>query len=297
MATPVATMDDPLTLRAGDAMCSISPACGGSLTGWTIGRQRLLRAASAADIAARTPLGMASFPLVPYSNRIADGRFDWAGGTVQLARNFAPEPHAIHGVGWQRAWQVTEQGAAAATLSLAHAGDSGWPWPFHAVQQVVLSPDSLTLSLRVTNLHTAPVPLAFGHHPYFDQAGASLQFAAKAVWMNDNAGLPDSPVAPAGSYAFGTEARIEGRALDHCYTGWDGRARIGWEGGARRVEITTSPPLPAAIVYVPHGGDTFCFEPVPHMNNALNLDGTEAAMPVIAPGARYCVDIVFRAVA
>jgi galactose mutarotase-like enzyme len=41
----------------------------------------MLRTASAEAIAAHDPLGMASFPLVPYSNRIADARFGWAGQT------------------------------------------------------------------------------------------------------------------------------------------------------------------------------------------------------------------------
>lgn len=294
MSAAVAALADRVTLRAGAACCTISPACGGSLAAWTIGEQPLLRTAADADTAARAPLGMASFPLVPYSNRIADGCFLWQGEAIKLVPNFAPEPHAIHGVGWQRPWRVAEQNGATALLVLDHAGDGDWPWPFRAEQRVSLTPTALTLSLSATNLHHAPVPLSFGHHPYFDATGARLEFAAERVWLPDARSLPHRAECPSALVDFSAGAQVEGLSLDHCYDGWNGHARIDWEGQEWHLEIATAPPLAAAVVYVPHGGDAFCFEPVPHVNNALNRD--DAAMPVVQPGGSYRVDLRFRAV-
>ncbi|MFM9829776.1 MAG: aldose 1-epimerase [Sphingomonas sp.] len=296
MATPMAAPDQALTVRAGDAVCTISPECGGSIASWTISGQHLLRAASAADVAARAPLGMAGFPLVPYSNRIADGRFDWQGERIKLSRNFAPEPHAIHGIGWQRAWQVSDTSETEVALDLVHVANADWPWPFRATQRIALTPTALILSLRVTNLHTHPVPLAFGHHPYFDATGATLHFTAETLWTNDARALPSGATSPAGVFDFGDGAPVEGRVVDHCYTGWDGAARIDWADRLWRLHITTVPALPAAVVYIPRGGDIFCFEPVPHINDALNRNGADAAMPVIGPGESYAVEISFQAV-
>lgn len=287
--------DALLTLRARNARCTIAPAAGGSLTAWVIDDQPLFRSASATDIAERNPLGMASFPLVPYSNRIGNGRFAWDGAEIALAPNFAPEPHAIHGVGWRRDWHVAEAAQDSARLIFSGGGEADWPWPFDAEQRITLTADRLTLSLSATNRHDHPVPLAFGHHPYFDSAGATLSFAADRVWMTDTDALPYAAVQPAGEFDF-TQGPVEGRDVDHCYTGWDGIARIAWAGRAFAVEIVASPNLSAAVVYVPTGGSAFCFEPVPHIINALNLHGHAPAMPIVAPGKSFRTEIVFKAI-
>jgi len=52
--------------------------------------------------------------------------------------------------------------------------------------------------------------------------------------------------------------------------------------------------LPHAVVYTPADEDYFCFEPVPHINNALNR--ADGDMPIIAPGDSYTASITFRAV-
>lgn len=285
-----------LTIGAGDERCTIHPELGGSLGRWTVAGHDMLRAASAEAIAAGDPLGMASFPLVPFSNRIGNGQFDWNGQRVQLARNFLPEPHAIHGVGWQQAWSVAAQRDDAVTLALSHAGDGSWPWAFAAEQCISIGAHCLTLTLRVQNLADSAVPLSFGHHPYFDQAGATLRFAADAVWMTGEDGLPTTARAHDFPYDFRNGAPVEGRDIDHCYAGVSGPVRISWADRSLALEITSLPQLEAAVVYIPKGDDAFCFEPVPHINNALNLPGHAPAMPVIATGAVFETTISFRAI-
>src|SRR5579863_307743 len=85
---------DVITLLHGADRCELHPRIGGSIGGWTTDGQPMFRAANAASIAARDVFGMASFPLVPYSNRIAQGKFEWNGHLFTLARNFPPEPHS-----------------------------------------------------------------------------------------------------------------------------------------------------------------------------------------------------------
>jgi galactose mutarotase-like enzyme len=41
--------------------------------------------------------------------------------------------------------------------------------------------------------------------------------------------------------------------------------------------------------------ETLCFEPVPHMNNAINRRETANAMPQLATGASIRASIVFTA--
>ncbi len=284
-----------LTIGRGDECCTIYPELGGSLGRWTVAGQDMLRAASAAVIADGEMLGMASFPLVPFSNRIGHAQFECDGQTIHLTKNFPPEPHAIHGIGWQQPWSVRDQTGDAVTLTLAHAGDACWPWPFEAEQRISIGDHQLILALSVRNRAAQAVPLAFGHHPYFDASGATLVFAADVVWMSGDDGLPTKPLFPDGHYDFSTPAPVEGRDVDHCYAGVSGPARIKWADRPLTLEIISVPQLSAAVVYVPKGGDAFCFEPVPHINNALNLSAHAPAMPVIAPGEAFVTTIAFKA--
>ena len=53
--------------------------------------------------------------------------------------------------------------------------------------------------------------------------------------------------------------------------------------------------MEAAVVYVPKGEAFFCFEPVPHIVNALNSPNYRPQMPLVAPGARFESSIQFKA--
>lgn len=242
------------------------------MTLWTIADAPMLRMASAEAIAARDPLGMASFPLVPFSNRIADARFDWAGASHAIAPNFAPEPHAIHGIGWTSAWEVREARDDRIVLTLDHAGDARWPFAFAAKQIVALTADTLTVTLTARNLEAFDAPLACGHHPYFPAAGARLRFAAERRWPPDARMLPGDPVEIADREV---DFAVAERALDCAFSGWDGVATIAWADAALRIESDVD----HAVVYTPGGAPHFCFEPVAHLPNALGV--------TVAPGASH----------
>ena len=262
---------------------------------WRVGGQNMLRCASDAAIGDGDRLRFASFPLVPYSNRIGHATFAWNGRQIILAPNFAPEPHAIHGTGWQDAWEAERVWPDKIILRLSHKSDNRWPWAFDAEQVITVSPDGLRLELSAHNRSEEAAPLGMGHHPHFDSAGASLAFEASRVWMSGDDNLPSYVVAPSGRLAFDRMGPVEGRNIDNCYADWTGRARIKWAERENAMEIVSS--MRAAVIYIPSGGDAFCFEPVPHINNALNMAGQEPAMPVIAPGEAYRSTIEFKAVA
>jgi aldose 1-epimerase len=95
-----------ITLRSGAAHLRLAPETGGSIAGYwqeDAGRRiDWLRPAPEAALAHRMPLDFASFPLVPYSGRIRDGRFRFGGRSLVVPLNFLPERHAIHGPGASR---------------------------------------------------------------------------------------------------------------------------------------------------------------------------------------------------
>ena len=287
---------ETLTLTHGAARCDLLPQVGGSIGSWSVGGQEMLRTASESGIAARTPFATAGFPLVPYSNRIGQGSFEWRGQHMTLARNFPPEPHAIHGVGFERPWQLQTHERDSVVLRLSHRPDEAWPWAFDARQRISLTDDLLILEFDAVNLEPQAVPLAFGHHPYFPRAGARLTFHAQGVWLAGDDGLPSELVKPAGPFDFSKGSAVEDADIDHCFTGWNGVAIIAWPDKKQALGITVSRELSSAVVYIRPDLDAFCFEPVAHINNALNRHDLESAMPVIAPGESFEASIRFRAI-
>ncbi|WP_428332785.1 aldose 1-epimerase [Novosphingobium sp.] len=282
---PDAADSDVFRLGTPDSFIAMS-VTGGMLLGWHHHGQPLVRSALPSVMTCTQPVDSAGFPLVPYSNRIADGQFCWDGQPVRIRKNFAPEPHAIHGVGWRARWRLDAIGRDSAVMSMHHAANADWPWPFVARQRIVLTGGVLSLELEARNLADHAVPLGFGHHPYFDAQGATLRFGAQTVWRNSALHLPDQRDPPRGDFDFADGGLVAGRRIDNCYEGWDGVADIGWDGLPWRLALSATAGLPCAIVYIPQGEAYFCFEPVPHANNALNLPNA-SPVPVIAAGACF----------
>jgi aldose 1-epimerase len=274
-----------ITISDGSSICSLCPDIGGSIVSWTVDGQHMLRTPEVSKVAALSPIAMASFPLVPYSNRIGYGRFEWDGKPVLVTPNFHPEPHSIHGVGWTQAWRIETLSKHRCSMSMVHNADENWPWSFSAMQCIELNNGALSLFSCATNLSDNAAPLAFGHHPYFDQDGASLQFQANSVLVNADDGLPLEALPPLGHFDFSELGKVSGRDIDNCYADWAGTAKICWEGRALALEISAN--LNTAVLYIPNNSDRFCFEPVPHVNNALNRPDLKPAMPIVEPGSVF----------
>ncbi len=284
-------------LVCGDAVCDIYPDIGGSIGCWSVDGQHMMRAANRRAVEAGAIFEMASFPLVPYSNRIGCGRFVWDGQAVTLTPNFPPEPHALHGVGWRRPWHVEALDQDRVTLRLDHLPDADWPWAFVARQQISLTRDSLTITGVALNTGDTVVPLAFGHHPYFDADDATLIFDAEQVWLAGADQLPSATAVPHGDLDFASGRPVAGRKVDNCYSGVGPVAKVVWANRPLSLEIHCPAQLGAAVVYVPEGGTAFCYEPVPHVSNALNMPRTRPAMPVVAPGESFVSTLIFKALA
>lgn len=266
------------------------PRSGGAILGWRDGTTDLLRHASPGAALHGDVRAAGCFPLLPYANRIAQGRFAWDGHTHRLARNFGDHPHAIHGVGWQRDWQVSQVGRERVTLTLSHdaAGPAAdaWPFAFDATLDYAVQPDGLTIGLSLTNRHEAAAPAGFGLHPYFPRTpGSTLQFVAGGVWQNDATALPVRHVAMPSEWDHATPRPVGSLPLDNAFTGWNGQARI--YAGPASLAIEADPVFRTLQVFTPKGADFFCVEPVTHAPDAINRPDLppDQAMTVLAPGA------------
>ncbi len=281
-----------LTLRAGESSLVLAPETGGALLGWTLGGVPVLRRALPDAVVQGRVGGLAGFPLLPFCNRIAYGRFRWDGRDYQLDRNFGDHPHTIHGVGWHSAWTVLDASDSAVTLGLEHAAaPHRWPFAFAAQLRMDLSETGLQVRLGLTNRHDRPAPVGLGLHPFFPRASfQTLRFRAEGVWLTGPNSLPDRHEPVPADWDHGDGRPVGSVVLDHCFTGWDGTALL--QGESLRLTIQADPKLRFVQVYTPAGMDFFCVEPVSHVPDAINRPGQ--GMAVLEPGERIETEIGFH---
>ncbi len=294
---------DIVTLKSGPARLAVAPFLGGSLLGywWEIDEARhdWLVAAREAGIAGFPELRLASFPLVPYSNRIRGGRFTFRGRTVD--EPIAPgHRHALHGHGWRLLWQVTECGDAALAMAYEHRPDpdtAGWPWPYRAWQRLALTPQALSVTMGIENRATEAMPAGLGHHPYFPRTQQSRVNAAIAgIWWPEAGQLPVERVVPPPEADPRLGVAVDSISLDHGYAGWGGSARITWPERRAQLTMTADPALSTLVIYSPPSGTFFCVEPVSHCIDAFNLAAqgmSDTGMRVLAPGETWETTVRF----
>lgn len=234
----------------------------------------------------------ASFPLIPYSNRIKQGRFDFAGTTYSLPLNFGDHPHSIHGVGWQALWQVKQQTANSIVLELNYEGD-GWPFAFYSTQTFSLEDTHLRHELSITNTSSTPMPAGLGMHPYFPRhQQACLTADVTHVWLTDDTCLPTERTPCPDNWKLHAGAEVEQLLCDNQFELWNGVARIEWPQDKMAVDVSASEDLNRLVVYAPDGEDFFCIEPVSHMTDAFNQTANgksqaETGMRVLEPSETW----------
>ncbi len=277
----------PPTLTCGALSLTLSPETGGSVARFEYAPSHGMKiplfrgtADPAADV-----LAQGSFPLVPYCNRIRDGRFTFRGREVRIARNMASDPSPLHGQGWQAAWEVTRLEPAEAELRFVHEPGE-WPWRYEARQVFTLYDGGFTVRLTCTNLSDDPMPCGLGQHPYFHCTPETvLDTQVESVWTIDDKVLPVEKRPATGRYDL-QQRRVDGQDLDNGFGGWGGHTTV--EDPSLPVRLTMSSPDARFFqLYSPPTGDLFVIEPVTHANAALNAPEeawAELGMQVLEPG-------------
>lgn len=271
-------------LTVGDLHLVVAPHIGGCIAQFSKAGQQLMHKASQRALDDLNPGGMSCFAMVPYCNRIQNGRFTYDGRHIELPPNFPPEPHSIHGLGWQEVWQVDEVTTDCLTLSYAHDG-SVWPWPFLAEQTFRLSERGLEQTLSVTNSSNMAMPAGLGVHPYFPRDESTLfQASFAGEWEMDDEKIPAVLNVIAEGVDLWGGKPVATRPVDNVYTGRTGGLQIVWPQERYSLTMRPSGNLPTTVVYVPVEYDFFCVEPVTHLPNAVNMLGIDTGMVDLLSG-------------
>lgn len=268
-----------IELTAGPLRCELQPALGGCIAGLWLQGSPVLRSTPAAQLQGARTSGC--YPLVPFSNRIARANLVWQGTQHPLVRNNGDEPHAIHGVGWQREWSVLDSDATSAMLAYEHRPDSSWPFAFDCSQTFRLTAEALQMTLNMTNQSGQPAPAGLGWHPYFvKRPDGHLSFRASGRWEMGPDKLPTHRQATSGM-----DADCASLDVDHCFDGWDGVVQL--RDAAMRVRVRSG--LTRVVVFTNGTRDYLAIEPVSHVNNAVHLyaagvPAEDLGLRVLQPG-------------
>lgn len=235
-----------------------------------------LRPASDQAIRERNAEGMASFPLIPFCNRIRNGRATFQNQEIVLPPNRGNSPHAIHGSAWQQPWTVLAADGASARLEL-DVPRGAWPYQFRATQQFALQAGQLVVKMEVENRDSVPMPIGIGHHPYFPHLpGTHLTVSVSDMWLSDEEVMPTGLGRPPLLESLRQGVRLSELVLDNNFIGWDHQARVDWPAGPARprrsaLTMRTQSPLDYFVLYSPAQADHFCMEPVSNCTDWLNL--------------------------
>jgi aldose 1-epimerase len=293
---------ETIELSAGSARVVIAPAIGGSIVAFQCDGEAILRPTPEKAVAEGAVRDFACFPLIPFSNRIADATLHWAGREYGLTRYRDAEPHALHGNGWQRAWSVTRRESSRLAIEFEH-GASGarareWPFPYRARQRFALVADALAatleLGLDIENTGGDAFPCGLGWHPYFGRDGETeLGFAARGVWYTDPSRLPTMLGAVPPQWNFDPPRPIGATTLDNCFAGWRPPVSIRWPARKLTAKIAADRACGYLVVFVPsdksEGRSFFAVEPVTHMTDAFNRasEDRDTGTRVLTPGASF----------
>ena len=164
---------------------------GGGLRTYTVGERSVLEGYGVDEMAT----GGRGQVLIPWPNRVADGRYDFDGKSHQLPLSEPEHLNAIHGLVRWVSWRPVEREPHGAVLEHVLHPQPGYPFALELRIEYELAGDGLTVRTSATNTGAETCPFGCGAHPYL-RAGtetvddAVLRIPARTALRSDERGIP-----------------------------------------------------------------------------------------------------------
>lgn len=190
------------------------------------------------DLVARYPEGArtpsaSGIVLVPWPNRIRDGRWTQRGRTEQLAISEPKYGNASHGLLRYSPYGI-EAACAEATLSGVIHPQTGYPFTLATSVTYALVEDGIEVTHRIVNAGAEDAPVAVGAHPFFcigdvDVADLTITAPGTSWFETDERMLPVAEHEVDAVTDLRPGVRLGDVSLDRAYGGLtrgvDGMAR------------------------------------------------------------------------
>jgi aldose 1-epimerase len=175
---------------------------------------------------AMPPVGRGQL-LMPWPNRIRDGRYSFGGRDLQLGLSEVARRNASHGLVRWAAWSLEEHSSGSVSLTYRLMAQSGYPWTVDLHVLYDVSADGLTVTQTATNLSSGAAPFASGAHPYLTLGGTAVDdweitVPASTRLVTDEQQIPvgeegveDTP------YDFRVSRPVRDTVIDHAFGSLD----------------------------------------------------------------------------
>lgn len=187
--------------------------------------------------------------LLPWPNRLQDGRYEFGGESHQTALSEPDRRNAIHGLTRWMSWRAIKKDADRVRMGLHLHPQPGYAFSLELEIDYRLDPGGLTVVTRADNAGAGPLPFGAGHHPYLsvgteqvDQAW--LRVPALLRLEVDQRLIPTDRALPVRGtpYDFLEPRAIGGVKLDTAYAGLlpdaDGISRVALHAPAGQPRAT-----------------------------------------------------------
>ncbi len=288
---------EQIELRHGDHHAVVVEV-GAGLRTYDLGERRIIDGYAIDEL----PSGSRGQILMPWPNRLRDGRYEWEGRTLQLDITDKEHHNAMHGLLAWRNWRVAERDDARVVMSHVLHPEPGYPFELAAQITYELGDGGLTVTASATNEGETAAPFGYGFHPFLAPPGCELiddceiRLPAQSVELVDGQLIPYAQAPVAGTDLDFCEPRVVGEVvLDHCFLDLlrdsDELARATISGPAGTTTLWSDPACPFLQVYT---GDTL--EQVGRRRGGLAVEPMSCAPNAfvsgdglirLAPGERF----------
>ncbi|MGI8807070.1 MAG: aldose 1-epimerase family protein [Acidimicrobiales bacterium] len=181
--------------------------------------------------------------LIPWPNRIRDGRYRFGDTDHQLALTEPTRHNASHGLVRWANWTAAVHEADRVVMELVLRPQPGYPFTLGLSIEHRLGPGGLSVATTATNNGDRPCPYGAGAHPYLTVGpalvdDALLQVPAATRLETDDRGIPTGSTAVDGTpYDFGVARPIGDLLLDTPYTDLTGNEAVVLAPDGRRATV------------------------------------------------------------
>jgi aldose 1-epimerase len=161
--------------------------------------------------------------LIPWPNRVKDGKYSVAGKSRQLPITEVDLNNSSHGLLRWVNWKCEEHTSTSVTMTYASHAQSGYPFAFDARITYSLGSNGLRVVLSGMNTGPAPMPFGMGCHPYFTVGtesvdDTSLMCPAAGYLPSDAQEIPSGDIVMDDDHDYRTKKAIGDTPINACWT-------------------------------------------------------------------------------
>jgi aldose 1-epimerase len=163
-------------------------------------------------------------PLIPWPNRLKDGRYSFDGADYRVALSEPAAGNAIHGFTRWWPWQALARESDRVDMGVRLYAHPGYPFTLELRIEYGLDADGLSVTTTASNIGERACPYGTGQHPYLSAGGGpidgcTLELPVATRILLDERSIPaGSESVDGSSYDFRKPRALGEQVLDTPFT-------------------------------------------------------------------------------